>query len=43
MSEDDYHAAVCDLSEWEEAEMLKLEAERRVMTDDGKNNEDLKP
>jgi hypothetical protein len=34
MSEDDYHAAICDLSKWEEAAMLKLEAERRSMTDD---------
>jgi hypothetical protein len=34
MSEDDYHAAVLDLSEWEEKAMTELEAERRSMTDD---------
>jgi hypothetical protein len=34
ISEDDYHAAVLDLSEWEEKAMTELEAERRAMTDD---------
>ena len=46
MSEDDYHAAVLDLSEWEEKVMTELEAERRSMTDDEiSNNEtqNLKP
>ena len=34
MSEDDYHAAILDLIEWEEAELLKAN-ERRSTADNG--------
>jgi branched-subunit amino acid aminotransferase/4-amino-4-deoxychorismate lyase len=30
MSEDDYHAAILELAEWEEAEMIKLRVRDEV-------------
>jgi hypothetical protein len=45
MSEDDYHAAILDLIEWEEAELLKAN-ERRSTADNGTSetqNLNLKP